>query len=668
MEAHHRKWEEHERAFAATAYHELRNPLNGTVGYLRLMHDLLVPIHAPTASPAAAAPAAASATALALAEDQHDPGSRGGDTAAAEDQHAMLLEHVSDALVCCESALVNLRSITRLYKLEATSSQGTAGGVAGGVNSMSDEPTDLIKLLNAAAVIARPLVPSGVELCVVLPEIAEWNAAGLPGGKVLLDGNALSQVLANLLHNSTRFTTGGSIVLACRLVAPPSATSQCTADTMKAAGHANDGGAPADLKRDLEATAADDESSPAPEATATEPRVSIEFEVVDTGCGMSAEMQAQLKRGERYNSIGGIGLGMVLCRQLVRAFVQSHGGSELELISPAPPPRRIDSAKRPSGSALTDKIVVSTAPPGSPNGIPGPGTCARFVLRLCAATHAAAHAGRPLPPPQAAVGVERGAWAATPKLAALPCSDDISSNGSISAVNSMVGDEAQQIPVVAGGGVGEETAQPTPPPPLPPPSADHATTSLVPPTPKLAPPPIAAAAPLALPRGIRVLVADDIALNRRLLSRVLTHSFGADWVVTQAETGEQMLKLLGVDHQGPLSAHAAKDVESACVAAADPKAGNGARERPHGAFDLLITDENFALDATVLKGSDCVRLLRAAGLTLPVVICSGNASGVDDADQAFLSAGADTCWGKPIPSWSDGSMQRQLAALLHREP
>ena len=39
--------------------------------------------------------------------------------------------------------------------------------------------------------------------------------------------------------------------------------------------------------------------------------------------------------------------------------------------------------------------------------------------------------------------------------------------------------------------------------------------------------------------------------------------------------------------------------------------------------------------APTLNGSDCVRLLRAAGHTLPVIICSGNTDG--DHDDIFLT-------------------------------
>ena len=98
----------------------------------------------------------------------------------------------------------------------------------------------------------------------------------------------------------------------------------------------------------------------------------------------------------------------------------------------------------------------------------------------------------------------------------------------------------------------------------------------------------------------------------------------------------------------------------------------GAVDAPPPPFDLLITDENFGDGPSALRGSECVQLLRAAGLRLPVIICSGNAGDglfsdmLKDAEYVpyLMRMGADACWGKPLPSWSDGTMQRQLASLL----
>ena len=47
-----------------------------------------------------------------------------------------------------------------------------------------------------------------------------------------------------------------------------------------------------------------------------------------------------------------------------------------------------------------------------------------------------------------------------------------------------------------------------------------------------------------LPKDLRVLVADDIALNRRLVKRIFSHQFG--WHVTEAETAEKVRSSAGL--------------------------------------------------------------------------------------------------------------------------
>ena len=68
----------------------------------------------------------------------------------------------------------------------------------------------------------------------------------------------------------------------------------------------------------------------------------------------------------------------------------------------------------------------------------------------------------------------------------------------------------------------------------------------------------------------------------------------------------------------------------------------------------------------LMTGSMATRLLREAGLTLPIIACTGNANYMD---QDFYTAhGASALWSKPLPSWRDGSMQRSLAQVLTAHP
>ena len=133
--------------------------------------------------------------------------------------------------------------------------------------------------------------------------------------------------------------------------------------------------------------------------------------------------------------------------------------------------------------------------------------------------------------------------------------------------------------------------------------------------------------------GLSVLVADDVLLNRRVLRRAFTTHFGAGWTVQEASTAEEALAALATGH-----GHA-----------------------------LLVIDEILSDERDALRGSEAVRLLRereaAEGLPrLPIISCTGNAAH----DSArILEHGADAAWGKPFPSFTDGSMQREVARLLN---
>ena len=83
-------------------------------------------------------------------------------------------------------------------------------------------------------------------------------------------------------------------------------------------------------------------------------------------------------------------------------------------------------------------------------------------------------------------------------------------------------------------------------------------------------------------------------------------------------------------------------------------------------------DEHFDARSGATLGTDVIRRMRAiegedgpGGRRAAVISCSGN-SNEDDAgaSSAFLEAGADDCWCKPIPSFIDGTMQRRLAGVL----
>lgn len=154
-------------------------------------------------------------------------------------------------------------------------------------------------------------------------------------------------------------------------------------------------------------------------------------------------------------------------------------------------------------------------------------------------------------------------------------------------------------------------------------SASLAPAPVVPPTPEFH-------------AGVRVLVADDVRINRALLSRAFTRRFGSDWAVQEVTTAEEALSALCLGH----------------------------------GFELVVMDEIFSdIDDNLMRGSAAIRLLRerekAGGLPrVAVISCTGNAS---HECSHLLARGADRVWNKPFPNAEDGEMQRDIAMLLpHR--
>ena len=108
-------------------------------------------------------------------------------------------------------------------------------------------------------------------------------------------------------------------------------------------------------------------------------------------------------------------------------------------------------------------------------------------------------------------------------------------------------------------------------------------------------------------------------------------------------------------------------------------------------FDLIIIDEIFSENPQAPKGSNIIRQLRAtakmaasaaaanataspdvvnaaagsqeqaADRPLVIVSCTGNEA---YERAALVAAGADAVWSKPTPNAHDGTLQRELAALL----
>ena len=141
---------------------------------------------------------------------------------------------------------------------------------------------------------------------------------------------------------------------------------------------------------------------------------------------------------------------------------------------------------------------------------------------------------------------------------------------------------------------------------------------------------------LSLPGPLRVLIADDLSVNRLLLSRMLKKCMSSAVECTTVSTVEAAIEAAGKQH-----------------------------------FDFIFMDENFSAEEGALTGTFAVREIRKAelenaserALIVSCTGCVGEAS--DDAvNKKFFSAGSDAVWGKPVPSHVDGSMQREIARLL----
>ena len=148
-------------------------------------------------------------------------------------------------------------------------------------------------------------------------------------------------------------------------------------------------------------------------------------------------------------------------------------------------------------------------------------------------------------------------------------------------------------------------------------------------------------------------------MNRRLLRRVLEKQLRLDWVVTEASTAEEVVDL--------------------CTRMTFPEgsADGGGRDSPFHSgghreqFDLLVLDENFG--EGLMLGTSAARVLRAAGVDAPIIVCSGEFStsgvdmsvgrGGDPAHRRLREIGA-TAWPKPFPDFRDGSLQRELRRAL----
>ena len=84
------------------------------------------------------------------------------------------------------------------------------------------------------------------------------------------------------------------------------------------------------------------------------------------------------------------------------------------------------------------------------------------------------------------------------------------------------------------------------------------------------------------------------------------------------------------------------------------------------AFEVIVMDEIFAPGVEAMRGSAAITHVRAhearTGVARRAVIvsCTGNAASLTSLGEP----GADLVWGKPMPNFTNGEMQNELAPRL----
>ena len=173
----------------AMTFHEVRNPLNGTVGHLRLAKQLVVGMR--RGDTGGGATAASGGAGGGVCGDGGVGGiSQGG--AAGSGALGALEEEVDLSIVATELAVQYLGTLATLH------------GALTGSRELALAPTELTGLVRSAAAVVRPQLQPGVELRVEVPE-AETH--------VVTDGLMLIQVLLNLMQNAARFTKQGFVCM-----------------------------------------------------------------------------------------------------------------------------------------------------------------------------------------------------------------------------------------------------------------------------------------------------------------------------------------------------------------------------------------------------------------------------------------------------------------------
>jgi CheY-like chemotaxis protein len=118
---------------------------------------------------------------------------------------------------------------------------------------------------------------------------------------------------------------------------------------------------------------------------------------------------------------------------------------------------------------------------------------------------------------------------------------------------------------------------------------------------------------------LKVLLIDDIKMNRTMLRHRIKKGIAPNCVITEASTGEEALEICSSSK-----------------------------------FDIIVVDQYMQEGGGMMLGTDVVCAMRRSKIESIIIGCSGN-----EIDDLFLDAGADWVWKKPMPS------NKQILSQLH---
>ncbi|KAJ7180800.1 histidine kinase [Mycena filopes] len=487
-------------------------------------------------------------------------------------------------------------------------------------------------------------------------------------GMVVGDETRLRQIITNLASNACKFTSaGGKLTIRTRLVipgpGPPPGLPPPVRPAAAAALHPNEGQSltATALSMHNEATSMHNDAPPADDDVE---RIVVRIEITDTGSGIPPKDMVECKLFSAFNQTEqgrqqggkGTGLGLALVRQIVKLSGGRLGlrskvgqGSTFWVELPLGVGRKamVPCVPGTPSSQAHGAPSYPTPPGDGANGhvqLGSPGSGHSVTEAVDAAAFAAAQA----PPPT------------TRSSSAL---HGLMDQGGRFELTLSKYDSHSPAPTRTLGDASTGTEYPLPSPeaqsdkfPLLPPALDAredsgrtirtARPTYVPmpsppsftldgPAPALTP-----TLPLAAPVGLRVLVVDDDALTRMLMTRMLER-MGCR--VVTAENGEVALqRIVGIDHS-PAPPVVGADTEPA---PAEPR------------FAIIFLDNQMPK----LSGVKMVERLRLLGRTDFVVGVTGNALLTDQ--KEYLDAGADHVLTKPV---LEASLRSMLALAAARQ-